>query len=243
MKKIALIFAGGKGLRMNRKDWPKQFIEINGKPIIIYTLEYFQNNEHIDEICVVCIKEYIDYCSDLVKKFKLNKVKYIIPGGKTGQDSIYKGLIKISENNDSNSIVLIHDGVRPLINQKIINDAIKYTQKYRIAIPCIPCTETIVKISNNQVVDVPKRKESFIAQAPQSFVLEDILSAHNEIRKINENYEDVIDSCTLYRMLGRKIYIYDGLDENIKITTRKDLYLLDALLKYQINECEEKVNE
>ena len=98
-------------------------------------------------------------------------------------------------------------------------------------------------INDNQVIDVPKRKESFVAQAPQAFVLGDILSAHNEIRKINENYENVIDSCTLYYMLGRKIYIYDGLDENIKITTRKDLYLLDALLKYKNNECEENVSE
>lgn len=243
MKKVALIFAGGKGSRMNSEDLPKQFIEVNGKPIIVHTLEYFQKNEQIDEICVVCINDYIDYCCDLVNKFKLNKVKYIIPGGKTGQDSIYNGLVKISENNDSNSIVLIHDGVRPLINQRIIDDAIKYTQKHRIAIPCVPCTETIVKVNDNQVIDVPKRKESFVAQAPQAFVLGDILSAHNEIRKINENYENVIDSCTLYYMLGRKIYIYDGLDENIKITTRKDLYLLDALLKYKNNECEENVSE
>lgn len=239
MKKIALIFAGGKGERMNNGDLPKQFIEINGKPIIIHTLEYFQNNDQIDEICVVCIKDYIDYCKKLIAKFKLTKVNDIIPGGKTGQESIYNGLIKIRETNGPDSIVLIHDGVRPLINQQIINDAIEYASKYGVAIPCISCTETIVKISDNQVVDVPKRKESFVAQAPQAFTLGDILEAHTEIRKTNEAYDGVIDSCTLYHMLNRKIYIYNGLDENIKITTKKDLYLLDALLKYQKNECEE----
>ena len=243
MKNVALIFAGGKGQRMNKTDVPKQFIEINGKPIIIHTLEYFQNNEQIDEICVVSIKNYIDYCKELIEKFKLNKVKYVIPGGKTGQESIYNGLKILSKNNESNSIVLIHDGVRPLINKKIINDAIEYAKKYGVAIPCIPCTETIVKKQENQVVDVPKRKESFVAQAPQAFILKDILNAHDEIRKTNENYDGVIDSCTLYHMLGKKIYIYDGLDENIKITTRKDLYLLDALLRYQKNECEENTSE
>ena len=243
MKNIALIFAGGIGQRMKHSDLPKQFIKIDNKPIIIHTLEYFQNNKNIDEICIVCVEEYIDYCYELVNEYGINKVKYIVPGGKTGQESIYNGLNVINDNNNPDSIVLIHDGVRPLINKKIIDDAIKYAKKYGVAIPCIPCTETIVKKKDNQVIDVPKRNESFIAQAPQAFILKDILSAHYAIRQVNENYDGVIDSCTLYHMLDKKIFIYDGLDENIKITTRKDLYMLKALLKYKNDEFEELFDE
>ena len=233
MKKIALIFAGGRGRRMKSDDLPKQFIEINDKPIIIHTLEYFQNNKNIDEICVVCLKDYISYCEELVNRFKINKVKYIIPGGETGQDSIYNGLKKIKENNKENSIVLIHDGVRPLINQDIINNAIECTINNGCAIPVIPCTETIVKKSGNKILDVPDRSESFVAQAPQAFFLEEIYEAHNTMRKMNPNYEGIIDSCTLYKKLDKDISVFDGLDQNIKITTQKDLYLLKALLEYQ----------
>ena len=237
MKKIAVIFAGGKGERMKNPNLPKQFIEVDGKPIIIHTLDYFEKNKNIDEIYVVCIKNYIDYCHELVEKFGINKVKCIIPGGKTGQDSIYNGLVEVSKNNSDwdSIIVLIHDGVRPLINDKIINDAIVSVKKYRTAIPVIKCSETIInkKENDDKIISVPLRKESFVAQAPQAFFLNEILDAHNKIRKVNPTYDDVIDSCTLYYLLGKKIYVYEGIEENIKITTAKDLYLLDALLKYQ----------
>lgn len=231
-KNIALIFAGGTGQRLG-KEIPKQFIEIKEKPIIIHTLEWFQNNNNIDEIYIVCIKDRIDYCWEIVKKFNINKVVKIIPGGQTGQESIYNGLVSINEENDGNSIVLIHDGVRPIINNRVIDDAINYTEKYGCAIPCLNCTETFV-ISDDfvNISDIPIRDSSYIAQAPQSFILKDILDAHYEIKKKNPNYENVIDSCTLYHMLGKKIYIFNGVDGNIKITTQKDLFLLKALIDY-----------
>ena len=237
MKTIALIFAGGVGARMKHPNLPKQFIKVEDKPIIIHTIEYFELNKNVDEIYVVCVKEYIDYLHELIAEFKITKVKCVVPGGKTGQDSIYNGLVEINKNNNDNKsiIVLIHDGVRPLITNKIINDAIKVVKKHGVAIPVIKCSETIInkKENDDKIISVPLRKESFVAQAPQAFFLNEILDAHNKIRKVNPTYDDVIDSCTLYYLLGKKIYVYEGIEENIKITTAKDLYLLDALLKYQ----------
>lgn len=234
-KNIALIFAGGTGKRMKNENTPKQFICIDNKPIIIHTLEHFQKNSNIDEIYVVCLKSWIEFCKEIIDEYSILKVKDVIPGGQTGQESIYKGLLRISEDNDKDSIVLIHDGVRPLIDQKIIDDGIKTVKKYGNAIPCISCTETIIYKEDEKVKNVPLRKNSFVAQAPQVFILDDILKAHNKIRKINPNYEQVIDSCTLYNLLGKEVYTFKGLDENIKITTPKDLYLLRAILDYQKN--------
>ncbi len=232
MKNIALIFAGGVGKRMNNSDVPKQFIEVNGKPIIIHTLEHFQNNEKIDEICVVCLEDYIPYCEEQIEKYNINKVSSIIKGGTTGQDSIYNGLIKINETND-NAIVLIHDGVRPLIDQNIINDAIECARTNGSAVPCVPCTETIVNIKGEKITNIPNRSESFVAQAPQAFVLKEIIEAHQIIRKRKNKYEGIVDSCTLYKELNKNISIIDGLEQNIKITTKKDIYLLNALLDYK----------
>ena len=127
---IGLIFAGGTGSRMNSKDKPKQFLEVHGKPIIIHTIDLFEETEEVDAVVVVILSDYLDYMTELVKKFNLKKVKAIVPGGETGQLSIFNGLEaaeKISEGKES--VVLIHDGVRPLINSKVIRDNIECVKK------------------------------------------------------------------------------------------------------------------
>ena len=121
---VALIFAGGSGTRMNTKSKPKQFLELHGKEIIIYTLEHFERHPEIDAIAVVCIADWIDYLKSIIRKHGIDKVKWIVPGGETGQDSIFNGLEAIHKDCPEDSVVLIHDGVRPLINRELISDNI-----------------------------------------------------------------------------------------------------------------------
>ena len=126
MKNVALIFAGGVGQRMNTKAKPKQFLEIHSKPIIVHTIEHFQKNNEIDTVCVVVVDDWVDYMKELVGKYQLNKTRWIIPGGRTALESQYNGLKTIAaETEADDAVVLIHDGVRPLINTELITDCIK----------------------------------------------------------------------------------------------------------------------
>ena len=172
MKNIALIFAGGTGQRMNNKTKPKQFLELHGKPIIVYTAEHFQYHEKIDEIIIVCISEWINYCTELVKKYNLNKVCSIVPGGSTGQESIFNGVRKAAELFPSQSVILVHDGVRPLINAEIISNCIEKTVESGSAITVAPAVETVViNDRNNDVTEILDRSKCMLARAPQCFIL------------------------------------------------------------------------
>ena len=140
---IAIIFAGGTGQRMNTKTKPKQFLELHGKPIIIYTMEHFNDHELIDGIIVVCVKEWIDYCRNLVDKFHIEKVKAIIPGGSTGMLSRFEGVKKARELYPNDTICLMHDGVRPMIDHDIISRNIESVEKYGSGVTVAPAIETI----------------------------------------------------------------------------------------------------
>lgn len=232
---IAIIFAGGIGQRLseNKTDIPKQFIEVYDKPIIVHTLENFQNHKEIDKIYISTLSNYKRHMQTLVEKYNLSKVSKIVDGGETAQDSIYNALIVAQQENDENSIVLIHDGVRPIVKENVISQNIEMTKNKGNAITCIPAYETTL-ISEDKISpkEVPFRKNIFIAQAPQSFILKEIIEAHNQIRKHQEKYENMIDSCTIYHTLGLKTYMVKGHFGNIKVTTPEDLYLIKALLKY-----------
>lgn len=233
---LAIVFAGGSGVRMGA-GIPKQFLEINGRPVIIHTLQLFQFHQKIDKIYVACIEEYIDYMKELIEEYHLNKVIGVIPGGTTGQESVYKALLKAKEDNPPDSIVLIHDGVRPYISYDVISNNIDGVKKCGSAITCIPCSETILLSESGTNVDkVPYRKELYIAQAPQSFYLKDVLDAHDRIRNTERGYENIVDACTLFNSLGESVYMVEGNRGNIKITTPEDVYLFRALLQYKENE-------
>lgn len=151
---IAVIFAGGTGQRMNTASKPKQFLELHGKPIIIYTLEYFQKHSQIDDIIVVCLSSWIDYCKDLLYKYHITKVLKVVPGGNSGQESIFNGLEAAHQiSNDKNTVVLIHDGVRPLINEKLITDCIDMVKNEGNAVTVSPAIETIL-IKNRAVLAI-----------------------------------------------------------------------------------------
>lgn len=235
-KNVAIIFAGGTGQRMGVKDVPKQFLEVEGKPIIIYTLEYFQNHKEIDEIYVVCIEAWIDYLKFQLKKYGMDKVKSVVPGGKTGQDSIYIGLKEAQKHCGDNSVALIHDGVRPFISEELISRNIADTKKNGNSITCTGCNETFIISKDGLIVDeVPVRRESYNAQAPQGFKLGEIIEAHETMRKRNPDYIDVIDSCTLFELLGKRTYLTEGVRGNTKITNPVDIYIFEAWLKFRNN--------
>lgn len=227
---IAVIFAGGSGQRMKTKDIPKQFLEIHGKPIMIYTLEHFEKHEDIDAIVIACKEDYIDYLKDLIYKYRIEKVKKIVPGGSTGQLSIYNGLKAAREVAGSeDAVVLIHDGVRPMINAKLISDNIDSVERFGSAITTSVVKETILVVDENEMIDmVPDRAHSRVAKAPQSFRLNEILDAQE--KALSENRSDFIDSCTLMKHYGHKLHLVDGPYENIKITTPDDYYTMRAWL-------------
>ena len=235
--KIAVIFAGGVGSRMHSKERPKQFLEMYNKPIIIHTLEHFQNHPMIDAIVVVCIESWIPYLNNLLYKFRIEKVRKVVPGGETGQLSIYNGLKAAKEvAKDEKTIVLIHDGVRPLITEKLITNNIESVIKYGSAITTAKVKETILVVNEKDAsIDyVPSRNNSRVAKAPQSFWLDSILSIHE---KALENGEyNWIDSCTMMQEYGYKMHLIDGPSQNIKITTPEDFYTMRAILEAKENE-------
>lgn len=235
---IAVIFAGGVGSRMHSKERPKQFLEMYNKPIIIHTLEHFQNHPMIDVIVVVCIESWIPYLNDLLYKFRIEKVRRVVPGGKTGQLSIYNGLKAAKElaEDDKNTVVLIHDGVRPLITEKLITDNIESVRSYGSAITTAKVKETILVVNeeDSSINYVPSRNHSRVAKAPQSFWLNDILTTHE--KALAKGEMEWIDSCTMMQEYGFKMHLIDGPSQNIKITTPEDFYTMRAILEAQENE-------
>lgn len=223
----ALIFAGGTGRRMNTRSKPKQFLEIHGKAIIIYTLEHFEYHEEIENIVVVCIKDYMEELKGLLRRFGITKVKKIVPGGDTGHDSIYQGLLAMEEFARKEDIVLIHDGVRPLIDEELITLNIDAVRKYGNAITCEADKESQIRSLNGRtVLEMPPREQMYTAKAPQSFY-------YGEIKKLYETaHEDgikSIDSAQLCSLYHKELYMVKSTNNNIKITEPADFYICRAL--------------
>lgn len=212
-------------------------LHMYNKPIIIHTLEHFQNHPKIDAIVVVCIESWIPYLNELLYKFRIEKVKKIVPGGETGQLSIYHGLKAAKEvANEEKAVVLIHDGVRPLITEKLITNNIESVMHYGSAITTAKVKETILVVNeeDSSIDYVPSRNNSRVAKAPQSFWLNDILSTHEKALEKGEH--NWIDSCTMMQKYGFKMHLIDGPSQNIKITTPEDFYTMRAILEAKENE-------
>ena len=238
MKNIAVIFAGGSGVRMNTRSKPKQFLELRGKPIIIYTLELFDNHPLIDGIVVVCLESWIPFLKKMLKKFEINKVVIIVSGGDSGQDSIYRGLCAVDDNRidkgEENAVVLIHDGVRTLIVDETITRNIEKVHEKGSAITVVPAIETFVIQKEEGQMVIPDRSSCLLARAPQSFYLKDILSIH---RKNKENGNiTFIDSCSMMSYFGYKMATIEGPMENIKITTPTDYFIFRAMVEVHENQ-------
>lgn len=219
----AIILAGGKGKRMG-KDISKQFILVKDKPIIYYTIKKFSDCKLIDEIILVLPKDEIEYCKkEVLEKYSL-KVDKIIVGGKERQDSVYNGL-KALKNSD---IVLIHDGARPFVSEKIILDGIENAKKYGAAAPGVMPKDTIKVKDDFSFSKETLKRESLIAiQTPQVFKKDIIVKCHERVR---ENNVSVTDDTMVVEKYGYKVYLYDGDYTNIKVTTPEDLILCEYLV-------------
>ena len=231
----ALIFAGGAGRRMHSAGKPKQFLELHGKPIIIHTLEHFDRHPEIDAIAVVCIAGWVDYLKELLVRFHIKKVRWIVPGGETSQESTRAGLGILEANCDPrDTIVLIHDGVRPLITEKVISDNIAAVKEYGNAITAAPAIETIITVDENEdVTELIDRQSCRLARAPQSFYLSDIIAMHQ--KAMADNYDKMIDSASLMIHYGVKLHLVEGPAENIKITTPSDFFIFKAIQEAREN--------
>lgn len=226
---IAIILAGGSGTRMG-SDIPKQFIDIYGKPLIIHTIESFDANPNIDSIAIACKKEWQEDLRIWIRKYGINKVQWIVDGGDTRQESIYKSLMTIGKECGEDDIVVIHDSARPLISQRIINENIEGAKEFGAVDTVIPSADTIVKsIDENTIDSVPLRKELYLGQTPQSFKYSMILDAHN--KAIENNNLEATDDCQLVLALKKDVHLVRGDKLNFKITTFEDLLLLKAVIK------------
>lgn len=229
-----LIFAGGAGRRMNSRSKPKQFLKLYGKEIIIHTLENFQNHPEVDNIVVVCIKGWIEYLQKLLAQYDMDKVRLIVAGGKTGQESIYNGLRALSDFAPEDSIVLVHDGVRPFVTDTLISDCIKSVKKNGSAITVTPAIETIVELDGKKIQTITDRSKCYLAKAPQCFYLGELLAAHE--KAIKDGNTSMIDSASLMKHYGHSLYVVPGSADNIKITTPADFYTFRALYDARENQ-------
>lgn len=223
----AVIFAGGVGSRMGAKQ-PKQFLEINNKPIIVHTLSIFNSNKNIDKIIVVSAKEYIELVEKLTHDYALNKVIKVVEGGSSAIESQFNGIKEIMNSECfDNDIVLIHDGVRPFIDGNLINRCIEEVKKTGTAITVSPAAETIATLDNGVIIQTVPRENCLIARAPQCFYVKDIYNAHLLARKKNKTY---IDSASMFLDQGKQLNPVFGPDRNIKITTPYDYEIAKLLL-------------
>ena len=232
----ALIFAGGVGQRMNSKAKPKQFLEIHGRPILIHTVEHFENHPQIDGICLVRVAGWLDYDRQLLEKFNIKKVRWLVAGGDTALRSQYNGLKTMYKSGacGGDDVVLIHDGVRPLINEKLITDCITAVEQYGAGGSVGPAVETVVQTDEQGMIcsTIP-RSECVLARAPQAFRLSGILQAHETA--MEQGKHDFIDSASMMLHHGQRIHTVEGPAENIKVTNPADFYVCRALLDAREN--------
>ncbi|MGQ7685857.1 IspD/TarI family cytidylyltransferase [Streptococcus suis] len=229
--RVALLTASGIGSRIGQ-DIPKQFLHVDNKPIIIYTLEKFQEHPDIDEICLVVLSGWEEMVKSYAKQFNITKLKYIVNGGDSGQLSILNGLNEIKKQLPNEDVtVIIHDGNRPMVSFEIISDAIETYKIHGNAVAAVPCVEVVFvlddkgkKLSNQSV----NRDLLVRTQTPHVYSLDEVLDIQHQA--INDGVCEVAATCELMKMYGKETYFSSGSEKNLKITTREDLEIFKALL-------------
>ena len=225
---IALLTAAGKSTRMNT-EIPKQFLHIRNKPVILYTMEAFQRHPQIDAILVVTLEAWKDMLWAYAKQYNITKLKWVVDGGSTGQESIRCGLDVLCQECNQDDAVMIHDGNRPLISDEIISDSLAVYKIHNSAVAAIPCVEAIYKSVDGVESDIMlDRHEMFRTQTPHTYSLNKLLWAHQQAKE--EKIENTTATCTLMSLLGEKIFFSKGSEKNLKITTSEDVDIFEALL-------------
>ena len=228
MKNIALIIAGGSGARMHQ-DIPKQFLSVNERPVIVYTLEAFQKHADVDSIAVVCISGWEQVLWAYAKQFNITKLKYVVPGGENGQESIRNVLFELENHYKKDDIVLIHDSIRPMVSADIISDCIVKTRQYGCAIATIPCAEAMLQTKDGIISTGSYPRDNLKrTQTPQGFHLGEICQLHRDA--LEKGITNSVASCTLMIEMGKQVYFSMGSEKNIKLTTVDDIDIFKALL-------------
>lgn len=227
---IAMIIAGGKGVRMNQ-DIPKQFLNIHDKPVIVYTMQAFQMHPQIDSILIVCLNGWQEILKAYARQFNITKLRWVVASGKNGQESIYNGLTELKKECKGDDLVMVHDGIRPNVSQEIISNSIVECRIHGSAITVIPCAEAMLlreEKNGTSARALISRDSLARTQTPQTFPLSRLLWAHEEAAK--RGITNSIASCTLMVELGETVHFCPGSEKNIKITTTEDIEIFKALL-------------
>lgn len=232
-----LVLAGGVGQRMRRTGMPKQFLEVFGKPIIVYTLQRFDACPDIDAVVIACHASWKAHMETMIQRFDIKKVKAVISGGKDRQDSVLNGLNWIQSNGGNDTdVVVIHDGVRPLVQGAVLSENVRVAKKYGNAMTVRPVIESVVITDNDtaRFEDFKKRDDTYSLTAPQSFQLHVLTKAYEDIEN-QETPMPLLDSALVFTYLGNDIHIIKESNSNIKVTTPEDYYMLKALLELEEN--------
>lgn len=211
------------------QDIPKQFLTVNERPVIVYTLEAFEKHPEIDAIAVVCIGGWEQVLWAYAKQFNISKLKYVVPGGKNGQDSIRNGVYELEKHFAPEDIVLIHDAIRPMVSAEIISDNIRVAREYGNAVTVIPCAEAMMETEDGIISKGSYPRDRLKrAQTPQAFHIGDICDLHR--RALEAGITNSVASCTLMIEMGEQVYFSIGSEKNIKLTTVEDIDIFKALL-------------
>ena len=234
----AMILAAGVGQRMRNGGMPKQFLNLLGKPIIVYTLEKFEQCKDVDRVVIVCHGSYVEQMQNLVDLYHIKKVVSIIVGGSDRQNSLKKGLSEIIAIGATESdTIVIHDGVRPLVSPVTISENIRVAEQTGCAITVHPVTESVV-ITENEEADInnfKKRSATYSLTSPQTFRVKELTDAYREIDMLDENEMPLLDAAMVYAKSGGKVKLVKEQGANVKITTPEDFYFLKAMLELEEN--------
>ena len=228
-KVIALLTAAGTGSRMGQ-DIPKQFMHVENKPLIIHTMEAFQKHPNIDGIIVVTLPAWTAVLQAYASQFNITKLKWVVPGGATGQESIHNGLVELSKELADDDVVMVHDGNRCLVSSEIISNSLAVFHAHGSAVAAIPCVEAVFRSSDDgtsSTVSIP-REQLFRTQTPHTYTLGKLLWAHEQAAE--KGITNTAASCTLMQQLGETVYFSKGSETNLKITTVDDMLIFKALL-------------
>ncbi len=234
----AIIIAGGKGNRMGQ-DIPKQFINVYDKPILIYTLESFQAHPLVDQIEVVCIEGWVDVVWAYAKQFNITKMKWVVIGGNSGQESIRNGIYNLEGKVNNDDCVIIHDGIRPLVDGEVLTDVINKCKKYGNAVTSMSYTEQIFKVAEDDdttTIEYIPRETIRRVSTPQAYRFDLLFTKYHEAFEKNIGIEGSNYANTMMVQLGVRLHFAAGSDKNIKITTKDDLELFKSYLKSTRND-------
>ena len=229
---VALLTAAGTGTRMGQ-DIPKQFIHVDSKPLIIHTMEAFQNHPNVDAIMVVTLPAWVAVLKAYASQFNISKLKWVVEGGKSGQESIRNGVLELKKELDQDDIVIIHDGNRCLVSSEIISNSLAVYHNHGSAVAAIPCVEAVFRSEDegvSSVISIP-REQLFRTQTPHTYSLGKLVWAHEQADE--KQIYNTAATCTLMQKLGERVYFSKGSETNLKITTIDDMMIFEALLHTQ----------